>query len=98
MMFAEGYILVSGPFFFLKNKGGRGDETKAAESTIIRNLCLFLYFLYGLIVLLPVTLVWFIICGFEEVKKMYDEAEKVANGGKRGFSSAIIAFQRSEDV
>ena len=92
MMFAEGYILVSRPFFFLNNKGGRGDRRKAAKSAIIKNLCLFLFFLYGLIVILPVTLVWFIICGFEEVEKMDDEAWKVANGGKRGFRGAIIAF------
>jgi len=43
-------------------------------------------------------MLWVLILGYPEVNEMYEEAERIAKGGKAGYCGQIVFFQRSEDV
>ena len=87
------YITVWRPFAFLNNK------YISYDSKIVKIFLLFLAYFYLLIVILPFTIVWYLILGYQEVKDMFDEAVRVIrDGGELGYCGLMIAYQRSEDV
>ena len=92
------YIHLCKPYFFVKEKA-EGKFDKYGRKTEEGNkLYKILVVFYGLTILLPVTMLWVLILGYPEVNEMYEEAERIAKGGKAGYCGQIVFFQRSEDV